>query len=294
VFEHIDDFVAGLPPDLAWMTFLGLEKAWELDTLGQWRTREAVALHLPAFFTLFVKQDRDISPILSMTSAALLDKFAAVREAAVQSIPKSYHSLNGSEFEAPFREMILGLATASAYRRRVTFTRCLREFIKPPPNKEAFEQFFIPSLPRLRHDVVDVRIALAQIVGDLFKARSYYANAPKVPEAIHQLVRDLAADESWDVRNIVRHIDIEGMGKGKGPVHEEKQDSTNHLSMPARLMERSERSSYVTPKPPRTEHDPDTTPQPTASERELARQPDPFDSSFEEENHKHDIPTPTK
>jgi serine/threonine-protein phosphatase 4 regulatory subunit 1 len=49
VFEHIDEFVAGLPAELAWMTFLGLGEAWKCDTLGGWRAREAVALHLPAF-----------------------------------------------------------------------------------------------------------------------------------------------------------------------------------------------------------------------------------------------------
>lgn len=285
VFEHLDDFVAGLPPDLAWMTFLGLEKAWELDTLGQWRTREAVALHLPAFYTLFVKQERDISPILSMTLAALLDKFAAVREAAIQSIPKSYQSLNGTKFDHPFREMILGLATASAYRQRVTFTRCLKEFIKPPPNRQAFENFFVPALPSLRHDVVDVRIALAQVVGDLFKARSYYDNEPKVPEEICQLVRDLAADESLDVRDTVRHIDLNGLGKGKGPVIQEQQKPSQKSPALAPL---AQKSSYLSPSPPRKDYDPDATPQPSAAEKELARAPDPFDSSFEQEIHKDD------
>jgi len=284
VFEHLDDFVAGLPPDLGWMTFLGLEKAWELDTLGQWRTREAVALHLPAFYTLFVKQERDIAPILSMTLAALLDKFAAVRDAAIQSIPQSYLSLSGTKFDHPFREMILGLATAPAYRRRVTFTRCLKEFIKPPPNREAFENFFVPALPSLRHDVVDVRIALAQIVGDLFKARSYYDNEPRVPEEICQLVRDLAADESLDVRDTVRHIRLDGLGKGKGPALD-NQKSSHDSPVVAPL---AEKSSYLTPSPPRKDQDPDATPQPSAAERELARAPDPFDSSFEQEIHKID------
>jgi len=274
VLEHVDEFMAGLPDELAWMTFLGLDKAWELDTLGQWRTREAVALHLPAFFRLFVKQDRDISPILSMTLAALLDKFAAVRDAAIKSIPESYSTLNGTKFDAPFREMILGLATASAYRRRVTFTRCLKEFIKPPPNREAFEQFFIPALPRLRHDVVDVRIALAQIVSDLFVVGSYYHKQPRVPDEIAQLARDLANDEAWDVRDTVRHIDLISFGKGKESTSSEKPSlSKGPLS--------SQKSSHLTPRAPGKPNDPDMTPQPTAAEVELARQPDPFDHSFE-------------
>jgi serine/threonine-protein phosphatase 4 regulatory subunit 1 len=279
VLEHVDEFMAGLPDELAWMTFLGLDKAWELDTLGQWRTREAVALHLPAFFKLFVKQDRDISPILSITLAALLDKFAAVRDAAIKSIPESYSTLNDTKFDGPFREMILGLATAPEYRRRVTFTRCLREFIKPPPNREAFEEFFIPALPKLRHDVIDVRIALAQIVADLFEVKSYYHDEPNVPVAITQLVRELAEDESRDVRETVRDINLDKIGKGKGPDVEEK---SKFHSQPRP----TEHSSYLTPRPPVKATDSDATPQPTAAEAELARQPDPFDSSFEHAIHK--------
>jgi serine/threonine-protein phosphatase 4 regulatory subunit 1 len=288
VFEHIDDFVAGLPPDLGWMTFLGLDKAWELDTLGHWRTREAVALHLPAFFTLFVKQDRDLSPVLSMTQAALLDKFAAVREAAIKSIPKSYESLNGTKFEHPFREMILSLATASAYRRRVTFTRCLREFVRPPPNREAFERFFIPTLPRMRQDVVDVRIALAQIVGDLFIVKAYYHDTPNVPESICQLVRDLAEDESCDVRDTVRHIDLDSLGKGKGPQVVKKEAEADTLPDRAHT---AERTDHHTESLPRKDYDPEATPHATAAEL-LARAPDPFDSSFEREIHKDDDDTP--
>lgn len=287
VFEHIDDFVAGLPPDLGWMTFLGLDKAWELDTLGHWRTREAVALHLPAFFALFVKQDRDLSPVLSMTQAALLDKFAAVRDAAIQSIPKSYLSLSGTRFEHPFREMILGLSKASAYRRRVTFTRCLKEFIKPPPNREAFERFFVPSLSSLRHDVVDVRIALARIVADLFAARAYYDNEPNVPEEIAQLARDLAADESLDVRDTVRHIKLDDFGKGKGP-QVVKEDAQADLLQS--LAPDAERPKHPDGSPPRKDYDSDSTPQASAAQLELARASDPFDSSFERELHQDDIP----
>jgi len=289
VFEHVDDFIAGLPPDLGWMTFLGLDKAWELDTIGHWRTREAVALHLPAFFTLFAKQDRDLSHILSMTNAALLDKFAAVRDAAIQSIPKSYVSLNGTKFGHPFREMILGLATASEYRRRVTFTRCLKEFIKPPPNREAFERFFVPSLSTLRHDVVDVRIALAQIVADLFAARAYYDNEPNVPEQIAQLARDLAEDESLDVRDTVRHIKLDDFGKGKGPqvVKEEAQADLSQSLAPV-----AERPKHHNESPPRKSYDSDATPHASAAELELARASDPFDSSFEREIHKDDDHTP--
>lgn len=215
VFEHADVFVAGLPAELGWMTFLGLAEAWKCDTLGGWRAREAVALHIPAFLELFVARDIDVSPILQMTSSALLDKFAAVRDAAIKGIPQSYITLNGTGFAAPFRDMLLDLSTASSYRQRVTFTRCLREFVKPPPHRGPFEEFFAPALPRLRTDVVDVRIALAQIVADLFVVGAYYATDTEIPPVITQLAQALAEDDATDVRDSVRNIDLDRLRKGK-------------------------------------------------------------------------------
>jgi serine/threonine-protein phosphatase 4 regulatory subunit 1 len=51
-----------------------------------------------------------------------------------------------------------------------SFVRCLREFLHPPRNQSAFEEIFLPLLPRLAHDIVDVRLGLAQAVADLFVA----------------------------------------------------------------------------------------------------------------------------
>lgn len=216
VFEHVDAFIVGLPHQLAWMTFLGLAEAWKCNSLGGWRAREAVALHIPAFLEVFVGRDVDITPILDMTLAALLDRFAAVRDAAIQGIPESYITVTSTRFDRPFREMLLDLSTASSYRQRVTFTRCLKEFIKPPPHREPFEEFFAPAMPRLRTDVVDVRIALAQIVAALFITGAYYAVETEIPPVISQLAQALAEDDAPDVRDTVRHIDLDRLRKGKG------------------------------------------------------------------------------
>jgi serine/threonine-protein phosphatase 4 regulatory subunit 1 len=150
-----------------------------------------------------------------MTSAALIDKFAAVREAAIKSVPSSFQILQKTAFEAPYRDMITDLSNASSFRQRVTFTRCLKEFIKPPPHREPFERFFAHALPRLRTDVVDVRIALAQMVAALFVVGGYYESDTDIPPVISQLAQALADDDSADVRNAVRHIDMDRLRKGK-------------------------------------------------------------------------------
>lgn len=48
------------------------------------------------------------------------------------------------------------------------FIRCVQNFIAPPPNQAAFEEYLLPALPRLLNDVIDIRIALARLLLDLF------------------------------------------------------------------------------------------------------------------------------
>jgi serine/threonine-protein phosphatase 4 regulatory subunit 1 len=310
VFEHVDDFVAGLPAELAWMTFLGLEKAWELGTLGGWRTREAVALHVPSFLALFVGRGHDISPVLKLTMSALLDKFAAVRDAVIQAIPKSYETLSGTDFDGPFRDMLLELSTAPSYRQRVTFTRCLREFIKPPPNRNAFEDFFAPALPALRDDVVDVRITLAQIVANLFVVGAYYSDTVTIPPVITQLAQGLAKDDAADVRDIVRHVDLDRLSKGKHLIPHEiiRPDQPDRSKGPGetggkatenmrpeldhKARSTDDRQSYIAlPAGGGGDRhtDPDITPRPDHNESGSNRQRNPFANSF-----KHAVESPEK
>ena len=98
-----------------------------------------------------------------------------------------------------------------------SFVRCIREFIKPPPNRSVFEEFFLPSLPRLSQDVVDVRIALAQTIADLLTADAYYTGEDEaVPPPVSQLARALYDDDSMDVRDTMRNVDLNRLAKGKG------------------------------------------------------------------------------
>lgn len=85
--------------------------------------------------------------------------------------------------------------------------RCLREFERPPPNKPAFEKFFVPALPRLCQDVVDVRLGLAQCVSDLFVLGAFYGDRKvPVPDIVRQLAAQLAEDDSSDVRDTITRV----------------------------------------------------------------------------------------
>lgn len=132
-------------------------------------------------------------------------------------MPDSYLALHhGTQIATDFREMLLDLANSSKFRQRLTFVRCLREFCRPPPNQKAFEEFFLPHLPRLAQDVVDVRLGLAQIIANLFVIDSFYGIPDAmIPPAIQQLARTLANDDALDVRDTIRNVSIAAVMQGE-------------------------------------------------------------------------------
>jgi serine/threonine-protein phosphatase 4 regulatory subunit 1 len=220
VYEHVDVIVTRLRPEVAWELFQDLAKAWKNGTLGGWRAREQLALHLPSFLETFREVHKG-EQVLEVLLDALLDPFAAVREGVTQKIPPAYVVLGDeSPVAVKFRNMLLDLSISSHYRRRLTFVRCLREFVKPPPNQRAFEQFFVPALPRLSTDVVDVRLGLAQSIANLFVVGAYYGDETgHIPQEIKDLAKILRDDESADVRDTLRSVDLTRMHKGKGVPH---------------------------------------------------------------------------
>nr|ODO02337.1 hypothetical protein L204_01070 [Cryptococcus depauperatus CBS 7855] len=223
VFEHIDVIVASVPQRWGWELFQNLAKSWKEGTLGGWRAREKFALHIPSFLETFKGRD-GLEEVLEIMRHALLDPYAAVRDAATRGIPRAYESIN-HDSRCPiailFRSILLDLSASPSFKQRLTFVHCLREFTKPPLNKTAFEKFFLPVLERLATDVVDVRLGLAQIIVDLFIVGAYYADVDVgVPETIRQLAGKLAADEAVDVRDTIRKVDLHGIEKGKAVLYE--------------------------------------------------------------------------
>ncbi|WVR05685.1 hypothetical protein IAU60_002708 [Kwoniella sp. DSM 27419] len=218
VFDHVDVIIDSVPKDVGWRLFRHLAQGWRAGMLGGWRAREKLALHIPSFLKTF-KGRKGIEEVLEMMRDALLDPFAAVRDAATKGIPDAYEVLGTQSAVAKrFRDILLDLGDSKAFKRRLTFVRCLREFVKPPPNRTAFEDFFLPVLPRLAKDVVDVRLGLAQIIADLFVVGAYYAGVDHhVPKMIWDLARRLADDEAVDVRDTVRKVDMDrAIQEGKG------------------------------------------------------------------------------
>ena len=132
VYEHIDVLLERMNPKTSWETLRLLLLRWDEGSLGGWRARERMALHIPSFFRLFPNDQ-----VLRLTKNALLDPFAAVRDAAtkgvsrclqktsffahVEQIPEAYLVLMDSPVIArAFHEMLLDLGDSSSFRERIT------------------------------------------------------------------------------------------------------------------------------------------------------------------------------
>lgn len=217
IFEHVDVLFANLPQDMAWACFRRILDGWVQDSLGGWRAREQLALQIPSFLSTFRQMD-EVSVVLEVMQLALLDPFAAVRDAATFAVPRSYEILQNSACSADkLHSMLLDLARSDKYRQRLTFVRCLREFIRPPPNRQAFEEFFIPALPRLSTDIVDIRLGLARAIADLFIVGAFYGDrVVPVPSVIQRLATMLSTDESADVREVISHIGVDNWSEASG------------------------------------------------------------------------------
>jgi serine/threonine-protein phosphatase 4 regulatory subunit 1 len=120
IFEHIDVLIARLPQALGWSCFKQLAEMWRSDTLGGWRAREQLALHIPSFLETF-NQHSEVEAVLDFMNGALLDRFAAVRDAATYAVPRSYEILADTKCSQDvLHNMLLRLGSSRSYRERLT------------------------------------------------------------------------------------------------------------------------------------------------------------------------------
>lgn len=120
LYEHFDDILENLDPELAWKLYIDVADSWKNNTLGGWRVRERIALHFPALLKIFRHQP-DLDRVLDMFASAVIDPFAAVRDAVTEGVPKAYLILeHGTEHAARLRSILVDLGNSSSYRQRMT------------------------------------------------------------------------------------------------------------------------------------------------------------------------------
>jgi serine/threonine-protein phosphatase 4 regulatory subunit 1 len=88
VYEHVDVLYSRVPPATGWRLILDMARAWKEGKLGGWRARELLAFNIPSFAETFGKS-QNLDPVLDLTHDALLDPFAAVRNAATSGVSRA-------------------------------------------------------------------------------------------------------------------------------------------------------------------------------------------------------------
>lgn len=85
LYEHLDVLLSRVGEEQGWRMFLDLAKAWKDGSLGGWRAREQLALHLPSFLETF-RETWQGEQVLEVLKDALLDPFAAVRDGVTKGV----------------------------------------------------------------------------------------------------------------------------------------------------------------------------------------------------------------
>jgi len=85
VYEHVDVIISRVRPEVGWDLFEDLARAWKDGSLGGWRAREQLALHLPKMLELF-RDSKKGERVLDVLRDALLDPFAAVRDGVTKGV----------------------------------------------------------------------------------------------------------------------------------------------------------------------------------------------------------------
>ncbi|KAL0947025.1 hypothetical protein HGRIS_013168 [Hohenbuehelia grisea] len=183
----------------------GLLDGWNAGSFRDWRERETIAKMLGGIAVLV--KESDAKSLRSLLMKGLEDNVAAIREAAVSSLPVIYRVYSTAEsVRRDLHDDVVSLSRASNYRKRMTFIACKQALITPSKEGQAAvvaDDEFWSSLAHLADDtIVGVRIGLARLVGYYygeFCRGSHHAPS----SALASLARRLADDVSHEVQAFV-------------------------------------------------------------------------------------------
>ncbi|KAG8904714.1 hypothetical protein FRB99_001300 [Tulasnella sp. 403] len=201
----VEMFVAALGEDDRRTVGLQLEAVWNTPLLG-WREKEVLASQFGKLTALLATVGRAQSMRTLMTSA-LTDRVAAVREAAISSIPKYFEGLASQvDVLEAAKEDIRSLASADTYRKRVTYIAVCQALLLAHDCEEDLRSDECHELfSRLSVDnVVDVRIGLSRLIAVI--CEKYYPELSSRPPWVSTIIQTLSRDSSAEVRSFVGYL----------------------------------------------------------------------------------------
>lgn len=201
IIEALPKFVGTLSEPKRESIIAELSEVW-LE-LGGWREREELAHLLGQLVSLSGKR---VGSVIDIMSKALRDEVAAVREAAISSVPAYLKALRGSPAHEPAMEDILNLSVNDKYRQRVTFVACALSMSLAAQNPAELEALTIwNSVAMLAQDpIVDIRIGVARLVANSIER--LYPKRRRRWKLMTTLLGLLGTDEEPQVRSFVSFL----------------------------------------------------------------------------------------
>ncbi|KAG9300906.1 hypothetical protein G9A89_004964 [Geosiphon pyriformis] len=207
LMEHLAAFIECLPQNTRNEYLPKLNDVWD-GVKHQWRLRDEIAKQIPALCRLFDGQNV-INHILPLTIRAARDEVASVRQTAVRSFPDLFDVVRNEE--SSYKELINHVKKFSSdagFRGRVVYAQiCNGLMSNNSISKTDLEAELLPRLEPLASDrVVNVRIAVGRLVGELCRSEKAYPNSANRPKVLVELIKLLAQDSDADVKGFVNTL----------------------------------------------------------------------------------------
>ncbi|CAG8495067.1 11790_t:CDS:10, partial [Scutellospora calospora] len=203
IIEHLAAFIECLPQSTRNNYLPSLNDVWD-GVKHHWRLRDEITKQIPALCQLFDGQCV-LNHILPLTIRAIKDEVANVRETAVASFPTLFEAVrNDKSCLHKMINYVCDFVSDTGFRGRVVYVQICSALISTEFSKADFEKYFLHGLEKLSSDnVVNVRIALGRLVGELCQLEQFYQDPTTRPSNIIYLINKLAEDSEADVSNFV-------------------------------------------------------------------------------------------
>ncbi|KAF8488785.1 armadillo-type protein [Gautieria morchelliformis] len=196
-------FVGALEGPVRAGLMMGFVELWERWLTG-WRERECLTLALP---DLALLADEQGEVVRTLMGKALVDKMAAVREAAIGGLTHILRAFESRPHLAEtFRDDLRGLASVDFCRKRATYVACCRALVEGEQGKleVAKDEFWEHIVPLSQDKVTDVRIGVARLLGIV--CDKFYPQPSSRSPRLKETIRRLSRDPSRDVRSFVAFL----------------------------------------------------------------------------------------
>ncbi|KZT26298.1 ARM repeat-containing protein [Neolentinus lepideus HHB14362 ss-1] len=178
-----------------------LQQAWSLGHLRGWRERDVAANNLEALVGLV----NDTPSLLrSLLKLALQDDVAAVRAAAVSTVPVFFRVFaQRRDVLDTLRDDVKQMASSPAFRKRNTYIACQEALVLSEATSIVISDTELwRTLAMLANDsIVDVRIGVSRLIRRILDKPPDVARP--LPKHVLDVVTQLRTDQSPQVRSFV-------------------------------------------------------------------------------------------